>query len=970
MWGQWQLRFLCALACALPVSALNPQLLISQYQKRNWQVEDGLPHNYVMSVHPGPGGYLLVGTDEGLARFDGLRFVPYDLDPALGFSRRWILTLVTARDGSLWTGTFDGGLYQWRDGKVLRRFEPGASVFAIAEDASGRIWASTRHGVLRIAGDRAEDVPQLSRPPDTAWNVLAADHQGNIWVVTTEGLFRCSGPNTVEHIIPGGGEFGQVLSVYSMADRNMAVGTSKGLYVIPEADRHAKPHKLANVPGPAVSLLQDRDRNLWIGTWGQGLFRLSGTRVEGFSAREGLPDVFVRTLFEDPEGNLWIGVRGGGLSRWKNPAVVPIGIPEGLAGEFASAVISDNKGTLWLGTWRGGLYRHAGGGLISEPTPVPTLFFTVRALAIDSQGKPWVGNWEGITRFNGPGFSHFGGAETPYQHVSTLLFDRQGRLWVGTSDNGLFLFASGAPEGSPTAHVLSGREVAALQEDGEGNIWVGTNRGAGFVAPNKTDVLMIPALKEESIAGLSLDTRRRVWACTMGGALWQLTPHTARGIDARAGLPHHPLYRALDDGAGSLWISSPKGILRLALQQVERALDSPSSPLDVERYTLADGMRTIECHRLSQPSGGARCQRGFVVPDNPGICSNPSSRRDKCASAGRRHRRERAATRARRTQPRDSVYRVAVRHSREGAISLPHGAVRPRLGGRRGYPYREVQRAAPGQVSIPGVGTNAGRDVERAADDVGHAVAQVLPDAVVLCPPPADLFHGCDVDRSLAGPSGVSERYAAVMAERNRIGREWHDTLVAGFSAISLQLDAALQRLGEPSSQTREILEVTRKMVHHYRAEARRVIWDLRDNRPETERLVDAIENAVRQATDGKDIRANVKVSGPALEASRDVEHNVLRICQEALNNAIRHGAPQAVDVSLDYTPGELRVRIADDGKGFSPEEATRVNLGHFGLTVMQERARRFGGTFRLSSEPGHGTVVEAAVPLGGRNLS
>ena len=210
----------------------------------------------------------------------------------------------------------------------------------------------------------------------------------------------------------------------------------------------------------------------------------------------------------------------------------------------------------------------------------------------------------------------------------------------------------------------------------------------------------------------------------------------------------------------------------------------------------------------------------------------------------------------------------------------------------------------------------------------------------------------------------VRQRYAAVIGERNRIGREWHDTLVAGFSAISLQLDAALIRLGDKSSQTREVLEMTRKVVHHYRAEARRVIWDLRDNRPDSESLVDAISTALRQATDGKGIEGAMSITGEAVPAAKEMEHNLLRICQEALSNAIRHGQPQHLRLEMEYSPHQLRLRIQDDGKGFDLASMNGLNGGHFGLTVMEERARRFGGTVHLSSTPGQGTVVEAAMPI------
>jgi signal transduction histidine kinase len=206
-------------------------------------------------------------------------------------------------------------------------------------------------------------------------------------------------------------------------------------------------------------------------------------------------------------------------------------------------------------------------------------------------------------------------------------------------------------------------------------------------------------------------------------------------------------------------------------------------------------------------------------------------------------------------------------------------------------------------------------------------------------------------------------RYEAVLSERNRIAREWHDTLVAGFSAISLQLEAIKSRLKQQPGRAEELIELTRRMVHHYRGEARRVIWDLRDSRPDSETLPEAVSNALHQVTDGRDVEGSLSIVGEPVRAPRELEHNVLRICQEALSNAIRHGEPRSLRLELEYTPAWLMVRVRDDGVGFEPDRMPGLT-GHFGLTVMRERARRFGGTLRLESRPGDGTIVEAKVPL------
>lgn len=970
LWCAWVL-----VTCADCSLALNPTLLISQYQKRNWQVEDGMPHNYVMTILPGPDGYLLLGTDEGLARFDGVRFLPYDLDPSLGLSKRWVTAMIVARDGSLWAGTFDGGLYQWRNGKVIRRVEKGASVFAILQDSSGRIWASTRNGVMRSQGAGFEFVPGLGRPPDTAWNVLANGNHGAVWIVTNDGLFRCR-DDVVARVAGSGSSSGKILAVHGESNGEIEVGTSKGLFHIAESSNSAELLQQNGVSGPVVAILRDRDGSLWAGTWGSGLYRVARQQVHSWSSHDGLPDDFIRTLYEDIEGDVWIGTRSGGLSRWKDPILVPFGIPEGLRSDFAATVAQDPRGDLWLGTWRGGLYRFHNGKLARQPTPVPVLFLTVRALAIDPHGYVWIGNWEGLSRFDGTGYRHFAGVESPYRHVSAILFDRQGRLWIGTSDEGVFLFPTGEPSESLAARLLPGQEITSFAEDAESNVWVGTSAGAGWISPaNPTEFTLVGGLPHDSVVGLSEDARHRIWASTLGGALWQLSTSKVVVLDARNGLPGYPLYRALDDGIGSMWVSSPKGILRIPIDQIDGALAGRTSKLEVTTYDKDDGMRTTECHRLSQPAGEKDRDGNLWFPTTKGFVQIHPTR-----------------------EPPSPAPQVFIEEAFRDGLALPPGQKIRCQPGSHTFEIRftALNFSSPEKIRFryrmvgfdpawtSDSGTRAARYTQLPPGDYRFLVEASLPGGSWSDPPAAiavqqlPLFYQTRwflllLGLVLAGAVSalfrwrvhiIKQRYAAVIAERNRIGREWHDTLVAGFSAISLQLDAALFQLGEPTDRVRDVLEVTRKIVHHYRAEARRVIWDLRDNRPDSESFVEAVSIALRRVTDQNHIEGQVSVIGEPVPAPKEVEHNMLRICQEALSNAVRHGHPRKLRLDVQYSPSDLKVRIRDDGQGFDPAVMQGLNSGHFGLTVMQERAQRLGGTLLVESRRGEGTVVEATVPI------
>jgi signal transduction histidine kinase/ligand-binding sensor domain-containing protein len=955
--------------------ALDTHLRISQYQKQHWQMENGLPHNYVCAVLRAPDGYLLAGTDEGLARFDGVRFTPYDPYPTIGLPKKWILSALVGRDGSTWAGTFDGGLYQWRDGKVITRFNAGSSVFDIVEDDAGHIWASTRDGVIR-SGDRPgyfEHQSTLRRPPDTAWNVLSRAQDGTIWIVTADGLYRRRG-NMVERVANSGKKYGQIFSVQADGT-NVLVGTSQGLYSLPNHnDAHAM-ERVTGVPGPVVAILRDRDGNIWAGTWGQGLYRKNAEGAREWSSRDGLADDFVRQLYEDKEGNLWIGLRGGGLSRWKDPTLVPFGMGEGLQGDYASTSAVDPQGRLWLGTWRGGLYRFSAGKLLPQPTPVSTLFFTVRTLAFDKSGTVWSGNWEGLYSFDGKRSQHFAGPETPYHHVSEILFDHRQRLWIATSDNGIFVFLHGQPGGQPAVHLLSHKEVTTLAEDGNSRIWIGTPAGAGWVA--ESDFSTYHPLERthgEAFTGLSVDMQNGVWGCTLGGALWRLNTIGGELLDASGGLPGYPLYLALDDGKGDLWISSPRGILRIQISTIDRVMRGLAKQVTYRLFDREDGMRTIECHRQSQPAGARDAagylwfptSRGFVRIDPKVVRQSAvahSVRIEDVTEDGKA-----ASLAALRLSP--GQHALEIRFTALEFNSPQKLRFRYRLDGLErmwnwdnGSRLAHYNRLPPGQYTF---------QVMAAIGDGPWSPAETL--AVEQAPE----FYQTSWFEILLVLTGLlvavlifrwqmhlfRQRYFAVITERNRIACEWHDTLLAGFSAISLQLEAALLERGEVSERVREILNVTRKMVQHYRAEARRVIWDLRESSIGEMNLEKAVTAALHQTVEGREIACEVTLSGSRSGLSKDVEQNLLRVCQEALSNAVRHGAPKHLRVDLQYTDATLTMRVEDDGRGFEAELMRGLKTGHFGLMIMQERMRRFGGTLTLHTEPGKGTVVEATVPL------
>mgnify|MGYP003873866733 CR=1 FL=1 len=964
-------RILGALAlagCGVVAPALDPSVSVSQYHKQYWQVEQGLPHSYVYSIETAPDGFLLVATAEGLARFDGLNFGVYRPGDSVRLSQRWISSVFTARNGSLWVGTFDGALFEIADANIRSRHNLGGSIFHLVQDAEGVLWAGTRKGVFRLNGQTFIRQEELGPPLEMSWNILHPDATGTMWVVTADGLYRKLKDRFICRI-PNNGRYGEILTAKNTRSGALWIGTNKGLFRFSGAETGPPV-----VEGPVVALLEDQNGVLWAGTWGRGLFRVHLGRVDRWSSAQGLPDDFIRTLYEDCEGNLWIGMRSGGIGCWREPRILNYGLPEGLSGDYASVVAADRRGDLWLGTWRGGLYKLVDGVLHPQPLPMPTLYFSVSALAVDSRANLWLGNWEGLFESANGRFRYYGTRpDSPLRRITAILFDRGGALWLGTDDRGLFRFPEGRPTEPVPAASLARLGITALLEASNGTVWVGTTEGLyQFVRPEEPPVA-VAELPSGRVYSITEDSKSRIWASSFG-MLWMVAPGHRCVFDRRHGLPEQPYYRVVEDQRGQLWVSSPRGLFEIRAESVEQVLSGQRQNLVYESYAQEDGLRSAVFHGLSQPAGARAPDgslwfptvRGFVRvrPESPRSLPPPKTVIEEISVNGR------PSVAGAKFDIDAGARNITIRYTALRLSSPRKVLFRFRLAGvDRDWVETGHERTARYNELPPGI-----HEFQVQARDPWGDWGEAATMTLIQHP----RFFQTWWFYLLLGFTGifatvslyrwrllsVRSRYAAILEERNRIGREWHDTLVAGFSAISLQLEAALAALGSKSQRAAEILEVTRRMVHHYRAEARRVIWDLRDSRPEDESLPSAVEDALRRVTEPRGIRGTVSVEGHAKKLPVEIQHNLLRICQEAISNAARHANPRTIEVKLIFAPDKVRAIVIDDGRGFPESPQMFDSDGHFGLTVMQERARRHGGCLQIASSPGHGTTVEATMPL------
>jgi signal transduction histidine kinase len=682
-------------------------------------------------------------------------------------------------------------------------------------------------------------------------------------------------------------------------------------------------------------------------------------------------------MFIDDEQNLWIGMLNGGMSRWRKAPLIPYGKPEGFPAEYAANILSSRNGELWLGTWGKGLFRLRDGQLEAVPIPGVPITMPIRALAQDRRGDIWVGTWfSGIYRYDGKNFQHYlTGIESPGNAVSAIAFDNQGAMWVGTY-TGLMRFAGGEPEKWHGQIFLAGQLVTCLRLDSDGTMLAGTSTGLYRIGGER--VQPVSGLSHPYVLSISVDRSGNTWVGTKAGGLDLLRGVTAWHISSKDGIPEYPVFSLLDDGRGFDWMGTTRGVVRVPAQQLDALANGQPTEIDSVLLNKSDGMRSSECGGPSQPAAALDkdgslwfvTARGFVhTASRSSLMEYPPlvARIDGVTLDGE----DMDGNGPLELRPGSSelaIHFTAIRLANPGQLEFRYRLVGydkdwTVTRGRAAHYKRLPPRHYRFEVQVRDEGTTwntreAGLGVwQRPFFYQTWWFAGLM--LAMLCLMTVQFFRWRMV--RMKGALGV------VVEERNRIAREWHDTLMAGFAAISWQLETTarlFRESGAGAGPAMQSCELARNMVSHCQAEARRIIWDLRDTDEPADRLSLALERTLSTLGSTSEIEKHLEVVGDEVPLAPGSVHQLVRIGQEAVTNALRHADPTSILIRLHYFGNALNLSVRDDGRGFQPSIVYEAMRGHFGIPMMEERARKLGGTLRVESVIGRGTEVIVSVPF------
>jgi PAS domain S-box-containing protein len=590
--------------------ALDPKKAITQYSHDVWQIKDGLPHNSLYAILQTRDGYLWLGTQGGLARFDGVRFTVFDKGNTKELRDNRILALYEDRAGNLWIGTRGGGLNRWKDGQwttyTTKEGLANNVVWSIYEDQEGSLWIGTEGGLNRWKNGKWATYTTREGLSNNFVTLICAGHDGSLWIGTDGGgVNRFKGGRFTQYTTREGLSHRSVWSMYMDRQGSLWVGTyGGGLNRLKDGKFTTYTTKEGLSSNIVFSIYEDRAGSLWIGTGGGGVNRFKGGKFTTFTTKEGLSNNTVYSIYEDREGSLWIGTYGGGLSRLKDLKFTTYTTKEGLSHDMVYSIYEDKKGNLWIGT-QGGLTRFQDGKVTTYTTKEGLSNDRVWSLYEDRKGNLWVGTGGGgLTRFkDGKWTTYTPNEGLANEFVTSIYEDREGNLWIGTGGGGLTRFKDGKWTTYTPNEGLA--FVTSLYEDRAGSLWIGTNGGGltRFKDDQWTTYTTNQGLSRDSVSAIYEDREGSLWIGTDGGGLTRLRDGRFTIYATKEGLFDDVVYQILEDGKGNLWMSGNKGIFRVSKKELDDFAEGRIKSITSVSYGTADGMKSGECTGGNQPAG-------------------------------------------------------------------------------------------------------------------------------------------------------------------------------------------------------------------------------------------------------------------------------------------------------------------------------------------------------------------------------
>jgi signal transduction histidine kinase/ligand-binding sensor domain-containing protein len=989
----------CLMACVC-CSAQDWERTIAQFQHTAWGAKEGAP-DQIFALAQTEDGYLWIGTGDGLYRFDGATFERYEPRSGGRLPNGLTFRLWSNDRGELWIGARsivrtlkDGNLrtYTTEDGV------PEGMVFGFAEDPRGTMWVASLGGLARLEGNRWKKVGDDWNFPGHTAQTIFLDREGTLWVATENTLvFLPSGAKAFQ---PTGSHIGQVYQIGQAPNGKLWMAeTTRSVRPIPVGSRLLPPDETEIRVGSAGILL-DRAGALWMTTIGDGLRRaphperLRGkpTRfskvVESFTAKDGLTDDYAISILQDREGNIWVGTHNG-LDRFRKSDFVPVALPVPLR---QSQMVAGEGGDLWLQGMNLDARVHGGHAItqlwdrVRRSGPITKGHEIIgppeqpHASYHDSSGRIWWISDRNLQCFENDRFRKFPLPEALSSHSGQediqFTEDGSGVLWVAASNAGLFSMKNGVWTHFEAPGAVPPTPQAAYT-DGLGRAWFGYHGGEIVLIDNGTMHLISPKGALENVAAIN-GRGQHIWvggdfglAFFDGSGFRQVTT-----VDASTLGGVREVEEARD---GGLWLGHPRGVIYIAESEIQHFLSDPDYRVHYELFDATDGLPGTfhsETHEAQGTDGRLwfAASEGLAWLDPAHLSRNtlppPVVIRSLTADGKPypywTHAELPPLTRSLQIQftalSLSIPERVRFRYKLEGQDKdwqdggsrreVSYGNLDPRK-----YRFHVIA------CNNDGVWNETGATLNFSVLPAWHQTILFRSGCVVIFLTLLWALYQLRL-RQLEGQ--FHQRLEARVEERTRIARELHDTLLQSFHGVLFRLQAVSDQIsGGPIKQQ---LDSTIDQAAAAITEGRDAVQDLRSSTVVTNSLAVDISALGQElaASQTNQVRADfhIEVQGAPRDLHPILRDEVYRITGEALRNAFQHAQARQIEVEIQYEEQQLRLLVRDDGKGIDSKILEgEAPAGHFGLRGLRERAAIAGGRLEVWGKLGAGTEVDLSIP-------
>lgn len=1002
-WCVFLVLYVCLGPIASPAVELAPP-----YKSRLWQSDENPSRNIVQAVTQTTDGFLWIGTQDGLARFDGERFEFFAVGLTNNPRSQRINVLSADPAGGLWVGTAQG-LFYYENGKWISHAIPrGSDATILSFHRDDGLWIGTRIGLLRQKnrklmpiGKSGSTSPLEKDPAAHSIRGLAKNNRGELWITAGENLYVLTNGVAITNLNFSQFKPGFLRSVCCGRDGSIWAGSHAGLLRFKDGvySQFTKANGLLD--NTVTSVFEDRHGNLWVGTFG-GLCRFVAGKFVVETKSEGEPYDSVFCFFEDREGNLWVGAKDG-LYQLNIQQFMTISSHHGLTHNNIMSVYEDRERAIWIGTWGGGLNKlHEGKVTVYSTANTPILRNDlIVAIRETRDGSLWFGaDYDGgLYRFKDGEIQHFGQPQgVSRSAIRALLEDRNGKLLIGHASGGVGTFEKGKVRFQGIKAGLPSANVRCLLETRDGEIWLGSEAGL-VLWTNKTFKTFTTSngLSDNTILSLYEDSQQDIWIGTASGGVNRLRNQRFTSYTTQQGLPDNNILEIVEDDFGNFWLASRRGIFRVNKKEFDNLDADRSRKLSCSVFAKADGMNSQICVGVAKPSAIKTQDGKLWFATTKGVAvTDPKLHVDKNNVPPPVLIRRVIADKKPVNNPASGSTPGSPGHSGSainiapgrGDLEFHYTALSYTVPEKNRFRYKlegfdrdwveaGFQRIAFYNNTPPGTYTFrvAGSNNDGVWNEEGAEVTVTLQPHFwqswwfkfsVLCVGLSLVTGGTRyvTKKRMQRKIERLEQQHVIERERARIAKDIHDDLGASLTRITF--------LGELAETDRDKPEAVSGYVQRIVAAARdtvrgldEIVWAVNPKNDTLDSLMEYIAQFVHEFFQNTPIRCRLDLPDevPSVPLSSEMRHNIFLVVKEALNNALKHSQATSLSVQGTLVGGRFQIEIKDDGRGFDLARNAGHSLGN-GLDNMRRRIEESGGSFDLKSAPGQGTRITLSVPV------